>query len=85
MTVLSGEPSTEHIYRDSRRSGLPSTYMTPEGKALKEQYRRNAEAQWEGEPIQDDSQISARHLHRAHDKQRPRIEVDIRPISGPQC
>jgi hypothetical protein len=33
--------------------------MKPEGKALKEQYQRNAKTQREGEPIQGDVELTA--------------------------
>jgi Holliday junction resolvase RusA-like endonuclease len=45
--VLSGEPkSTQHIYRATCRGRFPTTYMTPAGKALKEQYQGEARHQW---------------------------------------
>lgn len=40
--TLTGEPkSTQHIYRNTCRGGYSSTYMSSEGKAIKEGY------QWE--------------------------------------
>jgi hypothetical protein len=37
--VLTGKPkSTQHIYRNTCQGGFSTTYMTAEGKALKEQY-----------------------------------------------
>lgn len=60
MIVLSGEPkSTQHIYRASCHSSFPNTYMKLKGKALREQYQCNAKTQWEGEPIQDDVELTA--------------------------
>jgi Holliday junction resolvase RusA-like endonuclease len=50
--TLSGEPkSTQTIYRASCRGGYPTTYMTAEGKALKEQYFWKARSQWKGPPL----------------------------------
>jgi Holliday junction resolvase RusA-like endonuclease len=59
--VLKGEPkSTQHIYRATCRGAFPTTYMTPEGKAIKEAYQWEAKSQWHkaitGEPI-------ALHVH----------------------
>lgn len=53
--VLTGEPkSTQHIYGLACRGRYPQRYMTPAGKALKEQYRWEARAQWKGKPIEGD-------------------------------
>lgn len=56
MTLtLSGEPkSTQTIYRASCRGRFPTVYMTPEGKALKEQYQWEARAQWKQPPLKGD-------------------------------
>jgi hypothetical protein len=41
-----GEPkSTQHTYRNTCRGGFSTTYMTPVGKTLKEQYQWEATAQ----------------------------------------
>jgi Holliday junction resolvase RusA-like endonuclease len=57
--VLSGEPkSTQHIYRNTCRGGFSTTYMTAEGKALKEQYQWEARSQWKGKPLEGDIEVS---------------------------
>jgi Holliday junction resolvase RusA-like endonuclease len=57
--VLTGEPkSTQHIYRNTCRAGYSTTYMTPEGKALKEAYQWEARAQWNGKPLEGDIAVS---------------------------
>lgn len=44
--TLLGEPkSTQHIYKIACRP-YPSIYMTPEGKAIKEDYAWQAKSQW---------------------------------------
>jgi Holliday junction resolvase RusA-like endonuclease len=49
--VLKGEPkSTQHIYRAACRGPFPTTYMTAEGKAIKEAYQWEAKAQWRDKP-----------------------------------
>ena len=60
MTItLSGEPkSTQHIYRSTCRGGFSTTYMTPDGKALKEQYQWEARSQWQGKPLDGDVALS---------------------------
>jgi Holliday junction resolvase RusA-like endonuclease len=53
--TLLGEPkSTQHIYRNTCRA----TYMTAEGKALKEAYQWEAKSQWKGKPLQGDVALS---------------------------
>jgi Holliday junction resolvase RusA-like endonuclease len=50
--VLSGDPkSTQHIYGLACRGRFPQRFMTPEGKALKEQYQWEAKSQWKGKPL----------------------------------
>jgi Holliday junction resolvase RusA-like endonuclease len=57
--LLSGEPkSTQHIYRNTCRGGFSTTYMTAEGKALKEQYQWEARSQWKGKPLEGDIEVS---------------------------
>jgi Holliday junction resolvase RusA-like endonuclease len=57
--VLTGEPkSTQHIYRNTCRGGYSTTYMTPQGKALKEAYQWEAKAQWKGKPLEGDIEVS---------------------------
>src|SRR3978361_516293 len=57
--VLSGEPkSTQHIYRNTCRGGFSTTYMTAEGKALKEQYQWEARSPWKGKPLEGDIEVS---------------------------
>jgi Holliday junction resolvase RusA-like endonuclease len=57
--VLSGEPkSTQHIYRSTCRGGFSTTYMTAEGKALKQQYQWEAKSHWKGKPLEGDISVS---------------------------
>ncbi len=57
--VLSGEPkSTQHLYGLTCRGRFPTRYMTPAGKALKTAYQWEAKAQWKGEPLQGDIEVS---------------------------
>lgn len=50
--TLQGNPkSTQHIYRASCRGTFPTTYMTAEGKALKEQYQWEAKSQFKGKVL----------------------------------
>ena len=50
--VLTGEPkSTQHIYGLACRGRFPQRYITPAGRALKEQYQWEAGAQWKGKPL----------------------------------
>jgi Holliday junction resolvase RusA-like endonuclease len=59
LIVLSGEPkSTQHIYRSACRGRFPTTYMTREGKARKEQYQWEARSQWKGKPLESDVEVS---------------------------
>src|SRR5213075_2258979 len=62
MTLtLSGEPkSTQHLYRSTCRGGFSNTYMTAEGKALKEAYHWEAYAQWRLPLIKDELSVSVR-------------------------
>lgn len=59
MTItLTGEPkSTQHIYRASCRGRFPTTYMTAEGKALKEAYQWEAKSQWRGKPLETEVEL----------------------------
>jgi Holliday junction resolvase RusA-like endonuclease len=57
--VLSGEPkSAQHIYGLTYRGRFATRYMTPEGRALKEQYQWDAKAQWHGPQLQGDISMS---------------------------
>ena len=59
--VFKGEPkSTQHIYRSACRGGFASTYMTAEGKAIKEAYQWEAKAQWRGHPLKGDVAMTVR-------------------------
>lgn len=59
--VLQGEPkSTQHIYRATCRGRFPTTYMTVEGKALKEVYQWEAQQQWRDSPLTGDLSVSVR-------------------------
>jgi len=56
--ILEGEPkSTGSIYRSMCRGNFPSTYMTNEGKALKESYQWQAKSQWKNKPLTGDLEI----------------------------
>lgn len=57
--VLDGEPkSTQHIYRNTCRGGFSTTYMTAEGKALKEAYQWEAKSQWKAPLLTGDISVS---------------------------
>jgi hypothetical protein len=44
--ILKGDPkSTQHIYRATCRGRFPTSFMTAEGKALKEAYQWEAKSQ----------------------------------------
>lgn len=62
--TLTGEPkSTNHLYRASCRGGFPSTYMTPEGKILKQAYHIEAKARANVEgykPLKGELDVSIR-------------------------
>jgi Holliday junction resolvase RusA-like endonuclease len=59
IIVLTGEPkSTQHIYRNACRGGFSVTYMSAEGKALKEQYQWEARSQRRGKPLEGDIEVS---------------------------
>lgn len=51
LTLL-GEPrSTNHVWKHSCSRGFLHSYMTPEGKALKESYQWQARAQYHDRPL----------------------------------
>jgi Holliday junction resolvase RusA-like endonuclease len=57
--TLSGEPrSTNHLYKSVCRAGYPSVYLSPEGKALKQQYQWQVKAQWRQKPLDGDVELS---------------------------
>lgn len=61
MIMLLGNPlSTGSIYRAMCRGNFPSTYMTNEGKALKESYSWQAKAQWKKKPIEGPVEIEVK-------------------------
>lgn len=70
--TLTGEPkSTNHIYRAACRGRFPTTYMTPEGKALKEAYQWEAQAQAAKagfKPLAGDLAVSIRFFLCTHRK-----------------
>ena len=67
--VLQGEPkSTQHIYRATCRGKFPTTYMTAEGKALKEAYQWEARSQWHAEPLISELDISIRFFFKTKRK-----------------
>lgn len=48
--TLTGQPkSSNHIYKSVCRGRFPTVYLSPEGKALKEQYQWEARAQHSGD------------------------------------
>ena len=50
--ILKGEPrSTNHVWKHSCSRGFLHSYMTPEGKALKESYQWQARSQFHGKPL----------------------------------
>lgn len=58
--TLTGSPkSTNHIYRASCRGRFPTTYLTPEGKAIKEQYQWEAKSQWTFPVLECELQVTA--------------------------
>ncbi len=70
MITLLGEPrSTNNIYRSVCRGKFASTYMTNEGKALKEDYQWQARAQWGNSmPMKGPISLSARFFFKTHRK-----------------
>ncbi len=67
--ILKGDPkSTQHIYRATCRGRLPTTYMTAEGKALKEAYQWEAKSQWSGPPLAGDVEVSVRFFFKTKRK-----------------
>lgn len=58
MIILTGEPkSTGHIYKSHCKFGYPTVYLSKKGKDLKKDYRKQAKAQWKGEPLTEDLEI----------------------------
>ncbi len=52
---LLGNPrSTGTIYKTICRGNFPSTYMSPQGKALKESYQGQIKLQYKGKPLKGD-------------------------------
>jgi crossover junction endodeoxyribonuclease RusA len=59
--ILKGDPkSTQHIYRATCRGRFPTSFMTAEGKALKEAYQWEAKSQWQGPPFAGDVEVLVR-------------------------
>ena len=59
--TLSGEPkSTQHIYRATCHGRFPSTYMTPEGKAIKLGYQLEAKNQYRGKLLTEELSLTIR-------------------------
>lgn len=45
--ILKGQPlSTNHIWKTTSARGFQSTYMTKDGRSMKESYQWQAKAQW---------------------------------------
>ncbi len=61
MTItLAGEPrSTSHIYKSTCRGRFPTVYMTPAGRALKEDYQWQVRGQYHGAPLTGPLSVSA--------------------------
>jgi Holliday junction resolvase RusA-like endonuclease len=56
---MNGEPkSTQHIYRNTCRAGFSTTYMTAEGKAIKQGYQWEAKSQWRQALLTGDISVS---------------------------
>jgi len=56
--ILKGEPrSTQHIYKYTCRGRFSTMYMSAEGKALKESYRKQAKEQWIHKPRTGDIKL----------------------------
>jgi crossover junction endodeoxyribonuclease RusA len=52
--ILKGNPlSTNHIWKTSSARGFQTTYMTKDGKNLKESYQWQAKSQFKGNPSQN--------------------------------
>lgn len=67
--VLFGEPkSTQHLYKITCRP-YPSIYMTPEAKALKEDYAWQARAQWKQPMIDVPFGMTVHFFHKTKRKQ----------------
>jgi crossover junction endodeoxyribonuclease RusA len=59
--TLEGDPkSTQHIYRSTARAGFATTYMTKEGKIIKETYQWDAKSQWKQPVLNSPLDISIR-------------------------
>lgn len=116
LIVLNGCPiSTNSIYKMVCEGGTPSVYMSPEGRKLKDSYKRQAAAQMAGKYTLtteleiyvklyfsnkhkhdwdnhhkismdaltnivwiDDSQIMKATVEKFHDKDNPRMEIEIK-------
>ena len=64
MLVLTGKPiSTQNAYRSVCRGKFPTVYITPQAKALKEDYIIQAKQQWKKKPLEDDLSLTIRHYH----------------------
>ncbi|PIX11511.1 MAG: hypothetical protein COZ74_13910 [Flavobacteriaceae bacterium CG_4_8_14_3_um_filter_31_8] len=68
--TLLGEPkSTQHIYKITCRP-FPSLYLTPEGKAIKEDYAWQGKSQWRGlKPIDVPLGLTVNIYHKTKRKQ----------------
>lgn len=68
--TLLGEPkSTQHIYKITCRP-FPSLYMTPEGKAIKEDYAWQGKSQWGNKkPIDSPFGLTVNIYHKTKRKQ----------------
>lgn len=65
--LLTGEPkSTNNLYRAACRGRFPTTYMTPEGKAIKEQYQWEAKSQWKSPILAADLSVTVRFFFKTH-------------------
>jgi Endodeoxyribonuclease RusA len=78
--ILKGDPkSTRRIYRATCcRGRFPTTYMTAEGKALKEAYQWEAKSQWQGPPFAGDAEVSVRFYFKTKARPRQSKQADTR-------
>lgn len=59
--TLTGEPkSTNHCWKHSCNRGYLHSYMTPQGKDIKESYQWQAKTQWKEKPTKEPIQVLIR-------------------------
>lgn len=62
ITLIGSPRSTGNIYKTMCRGNFPRTYMTNEGKSLKESYQWQSKSQFKFPPILGDIEVSV-HLY----------------------